>query len=129
MKRISIGLAYWVVIFASIKIVADQWMSFPISFWSVIIALYSTLVMIIGLVSFVGFLMRDPKEEIAKAIISQDEPLSARIKKLIVMITTMGYFIFGIFGIAMFNAYIAMALMALCVVPLLFNTKKGYQYE
>lgn len=122
MKRLAIGLAYFVILYASIKIVIIESME-EITMLGFAVGLYSAIVMFVGAVSLYGFLFYS-EEVIAKTSVSSDEPIDAQIKKLIVILTTMSYFILGILGITMLNMYFGLTVLTLCLMPFLFNSIK-----
>lgn len=122
MKRFAISLAYLVVLFASIKIVIIESMG-KITMSSFTIGLYSAFVTFVGVISLYGFLFNS-EEVIVKTSVGSDEPIGTQIKKLIIILTTMSYFILGILGITMLNMYFGLTVLILCLTPFLFNSTK-----
>ncbi len=121
-KRLAIGLAYFVILYASIKIVIIESME-EITMLGFAVGLYSAIVTFVGAVSLYGFLFYS-EEVITKTSVSSDEPIGAQIKKLIIILTTMSYFILGILGITMLNMYFGFTVLTLCLMPFLFNSTK-----
>jgi len=122
-KRLAIGLAYFVILYASIKIVIIESME-EITMLGFAVGLYSAIVTFVGAVSLYGFLFYS-EEVITKTSVSSDEPIGAQIKKLIIILTTMSYFILGILGITMLNMYFGLTVLTLCLMPFLLIQQKG----